>query len=95
MVSFLLYPLILSGRFGALNHHDAKMMGMGWRVMKFREWGRGCSKPSFVEALACLSLDSQPLSDVSLVRYLKDLIVQLSLKTKRWRESRCCLSERV
>lgn len=82
MVQFLLDHLILSGKFGALNHHDAKMRGMGWKGVRFRELG-GDSKPSFVEALACLSLYSQPLSDVNLVRYLKALIVQLSLKTKK------------
>lgn len=30
MVQFLLSPLFLSDRFGALDHHDVKMMGLVW-----------------------------------------------------------------
>lgn len=96
MVQFPLDPLFLSDKFGALNHQDAQMMGMGWKVVRLRVGG---PKTFFVEALACLSLYNQPLSDVSLVRHLKALIIQLNLKTKKmerksllfkWESLTCC-----
>lgn len=80
MVQFPLDPLFLSDKFGALDHQDAQKMGMGSKVVRLRVGG---PKTFFVEALACLSLYNQPLFDVSLVRYLKVLTIQLNLKTKK------------